>query len=106
MDDLISRRKALDTFRKSVCNGISCHCCPILYTSEAYECKLGKWIRELPPAKSIGYWIEGAQIIYRNGEEEYARSYVFECSECGAESPKKSKFCWECGARMMEWKNG
>lgn len=84
MNDLISRQAALYSYQE-VCNKVKCSECKA--TNEDGDCKLERWIKELPSAERRGQWKQVGDDAYR-------------CSACGEISCCNSPFCSECGAKM------
>lgn len=86
MDDLISRKAAIDTLC-DFCNNVRSVC-------PHYPCKQHTAIDALPPVKpKKGWWGEFVPGLYR-------------CSECGRFNPTQENFCPDCGADMRreEWR--
>ena len=93
MNDLISRQAALYSYQE-VCNKVKCSECKA--TNEDGDCKLERWIKELPSAERRGQWI-------RTGEDGF-------CSVCKCDMPMfrndweweytETPYCPNCGARM------
>lgn len=91
MDDLISRRAAIDAVRQ-------------FYDEFSdNEKSIEEIIAELPTAqRKTGKWIA----THERGLFSHPDSITYVCSECGNKIytiygvPKTTKFCWECGAKM------
>ncbi len=87
MDDLISRRAAIDALRdaETVCGRGYAFNVFLLGLFKAH-----KIIADLPsaqPERKKGKWIKRAPSLYR-------------CSECARFSPAQENFCPNCGAEM------
>lgn len=87
--DAISRQMMLEIAKSSKSNWID-------------NSVLFKRINELPyvnPQPKTGRWIENAP-EYQNIDPPYI--YIYICSECGNMHLRKTNYCDQCGAKMVE----
>lgn len=94
MDDLISRQAALYSYQE-VCNKVKCSECKA--TNEDGDCKLERWIKELPSAERRGRWVVKHGVLAGDG----IYGDMGECSVCGLHLRNYEwDYCPNCGARM------
>lgn len=101
-DDYISRQAVLEVLKKNryrfnisqegYCEG------KVLWSENLIKDDACKEIKQLPsvtPKEKTGQWIENAS-EYQNIDPPYI------CSECGNMHLRKTNYCDQCGARMVE----
>lgn len=86
-EDTISRQAAIDAFERFI-HELGIEDEPYNYGEMALSAKN---VPPVTPKPKIGHWI-----VMDEGFSPY------ECSECGTVEFKKSKYCPNCGAKMIE----
>lgn len=93
-EDAISRQAVLDM---TICDGISCNECSFNTCEDGQSgCLLGERISKIPPVTpqpKTGHW---KYVTDKTGH------WVWECDKCGWQQRFNTKFCPDCGAKMIE----
>lgn len=103
MDDLISRKAAIDSIKDPVVKGFAMHglknvpSVPAVPLEELLEW-LTNWMANMRELMSNQPTVDATPV--KHGHWEDVGSLSCRCSECGCKNDRETRFCPNCGAKM------